>query len=345
MKTNTQAMLLAILTLSACDEKRDRAEPPVVFADIDPILEASCLECHGGSDPAAGYSVADYLETIRCVPDGEPATLPPDATAPILAVLDQPDHAAVLDPGQEAELGAWVNGGAWPNRDGTHPGQWLDPRTSAWHGTYLRETGWAPITDPTRGDACGLCHAGSPAPVPGVTSFAPGADDCTDCHSLPGGVLACGTCHGDGLRPYPPRDQCYFPGPPFGGAHMAHTRSSPNMPRPLGCQACHFGQVYTSLDGFHGDGSVDVIFQPAWGPDATYDFDTQACATTCHSRGGATPEVAWDEELALDCGSCHEALPPGHSPIACTGCHRGVNPEGTALTLDAPHINGRIDAF
>ncbi|MGB5811170.1 MAG: hypothetical protein WBG86_11605 [Polyangiales bacterium] len=318
----------------------------MAFDQVEPILMTSCLECHSDSDPAAGYSVEDYLDAIRCVPGGEPATLPSDESAPILAVLDRPDHAQLLDSDGVTDLTNWVSEGAWPARDGTHPGQWLDPRTSAWHGTYLRDTEWQPIVDATRGDACGLCHAGSPAPVAGIINFPPGADDCTDCHDLPGGVMACGTCHGDELRPYPPRDQCYFPGPPFGGAHMTHTESSANMPNPLGCQACHFGQDYTMLSGIHGDGTIDVIFQPAWGPDAQYDVDTQACATTCHARGGDTPDVAWDEEaLALDCGSCHEALPSGHSRISCNNCHRGINPQGTQLTPQAPHINGRIDVF
>jgi predicted CxxxxCH...CXXCH cytochrome family protein len=126
---------------------------------------------------------------------------------------------------------------------------------------------------------------------------------------------------------------------------MTHTTASANMPNPLGCQSCHFGEDYAMLEGGHGNGEVDVIFQPAWGPDASYDFETLECATTCHTRGGTTPEVAWDEELDLDCESCHQNPPPGHSQIACNGCHRGIDPEGTRLTIDAPHINGRVDAF
>ena len=175
----------------------------------------------------------------------------------------------------------------------------------------------------------------------------PGATDCTDCHSLPGGVMSCGTCHGDEARAYPPRDQCYFRGPPFGGAHMAHTEPSANMPRPLDCSACHFGIDFTMLDGRHGDGEVDVGFQPAWGgeEEASYDFETLECATTCHDRGGEGPEGAWDETLDIACESCHQNPPAGHSTITCNSCHRGINPAGTRLTIDAPHINGRVDAF
>jgi predicted CxxxxCH...CXXCH cytochrome family protein len=91
---------------------------------------------------------------------------------------------------------------------------------------------------------------------------------------------------------------------------------------------------------------VDVVFQPAWGTEATYDFESLRCATSCHARGGTTPEVAWDEsELDLQCDACHQNPPVGHTNIACSSCHLGINDEGTVLSEDAPHINGRVDAF
>lgn len=344
-QTRMTWLVPAALLLISCSETRDRPELPVVFEDVDAILQERCAECHSGVEPAAGYRVVDYFETIRCVPDGRPATLPSDSTAPILAVLERPDHAGLLAEQETEALTAWVTDGAFPANRSTHPGQWNDPRSEDWHGLYLRETGWQPIVDPERGDACGLCHAGSPAPVEEVTVYPPGATDCADCHDLPGGVMACGTCHGDGLRGFPPRDQCYFPGPPFGGLHATHTEPSANMPQPLGCQACHFGEDYSMIQGTHGNDQVNVMFQPAWGPDASYDFETLRCATTCHARGGTTPEVAWDEELELDCQSCHQNPPAGHASIACNRCHRGINAEGTELTPEAPHINGRVDAF
>jgi predicted CxxxxCH...CXXCH cytochrome family protein len=339
---------LGILPLLGCNEARDQEEPPAVFADVQPILEESCVECHSGPLAAADYRLEDYLETIRCIPDldGQPATLPSDSTAPILAVLERADHADLLDGDQAGELTTWVTDGAVPASRRTHPASWIDPRADDWHGSYLRETDWQPIVDSTRSDACGLCHQGSPPSGEEVLKPPPGATDCTDCHSLPGGVMACGTCHGDGERAYPPRDQCYFRGPPAGYAHEAHTTPSANMLRPLDCQACHFAIDFSTLDGEHGNGVVDVVFQPAWGPDATYDFETLVCSTTCHVRGGMAPVVAWDEgELDLACNACHQTPPVGHSTIPCNGCHTGINAAGTALTPEAPHINGRVDAF
>ncbi|MFZ1865873.1 MAG: CxxxxCH/CxxCH domain-containing protein [Polyangiales bacterium] len=343
------AMLsLAALVLAGCNEDRDRPEPPLAFADVQPILESNCLECHSGPQAAAGYRVDDYFTTIRCIPDpeGQPATLPPDQTAPILAVLGEPSHADLLDAEETSTLTTWVTEGAFPDDSGTHPGQWTDPRAPDWHGSYLRETDWQPIIDSERVDACGRCHAGSPAPVTEVTIYPPGATNCTDCHDLPGGVMACGTCHGNGLRAYPPRDQCYFPGPPEGFAHGPHVQPSANNPSGLDCQACHFGEDYQMLGDGHANGEVNVVFQPAWGADASYDFETRVCATTCHVRGGTTPTVAWDEtDLEIDCNSCHQTPPVGHAKIACNTCHLGINPAGTRLTIEAPHINGRVDAF
>jgi predicted CxxxxCH...CXXCH cytochrome family protein len=348
------AVLFWAAAILGCNEARELDEPPVVFADVDPILQEHCIECHGGPEAEADYRVEDYLTTIRCIPDpeGQPATIPVDEavpqTAPILAVLDEENHAELLDPQQTGALTQWVADGAVPAPRSTHPGQWSDPRAEDWHGNYLRGTNWQPIVDATRSDACGLCHPGSPAPVEGVINFPPDATDCTDCHDMPGGVMACGTCHGDQDRPYPPRDQCYFPGPPAGYAHQSHDEPSPNNWSGLGCEACHFGIDFSMLDGdgLHANGEVDVVFQPAWGPDATYDPGTLACATTCHTRGGTTPVVAWDEgALDLQCNACHQTPPPGHSTIACNACHRGINAAGTALTPEALHINGRVDAF
>jgi hypothetical protein len=159
-----------LLMLLGCTEERDLGEPSLVFSDVSPILDESCVECHGGAAPAADYSVEDYFTTIRCIPDpeGQPATLPADSSAPLLAVLEQDDHAGLLDAEETEGLTSWVVEGAVPNRRSTHPAAWNDPRSPDWHGAYLAETEWKPIIDPMRDDACGLCHEGSPAPVEGV---------------------------------------------------------------------------------------------------------------------------------------------------------------------------------
>ena len=117
-------LALGILEATACTEMRSQESPPLVFDDVSPILEEGCVECHGGELPAAGYSVEDYFHTIRCIPDpeGQPATLPSDPTAPILAMLERPDHADLLDSSETEALTTWVVEGAVPE-DQTHPTQ------------------------------------------------------------------------------------------------------------------------------------------------------------------------------------------------------------------------------
>ena len=97
---------LAALALAGCNEARELAEPPAVFADVEPILDESCVECHSGPMAEADYRLEDYFQTVRCIPDpeGQPATLPSDQTAPILAVLERPDHADLLDENQTGGL-------------------------------------------------------------------------------------------------------------------------------------------------------------------------------------------------------------------------------------------------
>ena len=73
-------LLLAAFVLAGCHEARELAEPPVVYADVEPILEEHCVECHSGPSAEADYRLEDYFQTIRCIPDpdGQPATLPSD---------------------------------------------------------------------------------------------------------------------------------------------------------------------------------------------------------------------------------------------------------------------------
>ncbi|MGB5220161.1 MAG: hypothetical protein WBN60_03970, partial [Polyangiales bacterium] len=118
-------LAVGAVAIAGCIEERSIAEPPSVFAEVSPILEENCLECHGGPLAAANYRVEDYFTTIRCIPDAEgpPATLPPDDSAPILAVLEKPSHADLLDAEDTSSLTTWVTEGAVPNSRGTHPGR------------------------------------------------------------------------------------------------------------------------------------------------------------------------------------------------------------------------------
>jgi predicted CxxxxCH...CXXCH cytochrome family protein len=332
--------------LAACSQDRyEPPAPPVFDTNVAPILEQHCVACHGATAPAAGWSATSYLATIACVePTGAPATLPGNS-APILTALDTAPHQGILDASDRATLTAWVAAGA-PAFVGTvHAPGVVDPRSSAFHGAALRSEHWAPMLDATNPAACGQCHDGSPAPVAGVTSFAPGATACTSCHSQPGGALACSTCHGSGTVAYPPRDLCFFPGDESAGvAHAAHVNPSEESASGVACSTCHPVPGAQIIDGLHGDGTVEVTFNATLiGPEVSYDRATQACAVTCHDSGGLRPRPLWSETTPMGCNDCHLSPPPGHFSGSCTGCHSEANATGTALSGGPLHLDGRVE--
>ncbi len=206
-----------------------------------------------------------------------------------------------------------------------HPSGIADPTSPAFHGALLRREHWAGMLDANSGDACGRCHDGSPAPVASVTSFALGATACTSCHKEPAGPLACTTCHA-------PAE-----------AHAAHVAPSPASTDGLACSTCHPAPGTPVIGGAHGNGTVDVAFDPTFAANGAFDVTTRACAVACHDIGGARPRPRWAETTPMTCGDCHASPPKSHYAGACSGCHAEANATGTALARGALHMNGRID--
>src|ERR1019366_6645006 len=185
--------LAAASLFTSCSEDRPTApQPPAYVADVAPILQR-CAACHQGDSPSGGWSATTFLGVIACVsPSGAAATLPADGRAPILAALDVPPHVGLLTAAEHGVVAAWVAAGA-PAFAGT------------FHAPVLRAARWAPMLNAHDPTACGRCHEGTPARPSGVSLPAPAAPACTSCHDQPGGVLACGACHGAGARADPPR--------------------------------------------------------------------------------------------------------------------------------------------
>jgi predicted CxxxxCH...CXXCH cytochrome family protein len=336
-----------VCALASCAQDRPfPTQTPVFDADVAPILTARCATCHGEPSPAAGWSVTSFLRAIGCVmPSGAPATLPAGGSAPILAALDTSPHQDLLSKPERTALAEWVSRATPQFRNGVHDPGVADPRSSSFHGALLRSTRWAVMLDPQNPDACGRCHDGAPTRPAQVTYPAPGAPACTSCHDQPGGALACSTCHGSGSLAYPPRDPCFFPrDAPNAGAHAAHVEPSADLPGGLACATCHPVPGDPVIGGFHGNGSVEIIFDSrVVGADGSYDRVTQTCAVSCHDRGGARPRLRWSETTPVGCGDCHGSPPNGHFPGACNRCHQEANAAGTALTGGPLHLNGEVD--
>jgi predicted CxxxxCH...CXXCH cytochrome family protein len=339
-----------VLTGACSSERAPSVSSPVFDSDVAPIFESHCGRCHGGSDPAAGWSSTTFLGAIACVsPSGAPASLPPSGAAPILASLRTPSHSAYLSAAETATVTAWIVAGSPAFQEAVHPPGIVDPRSPAFHGTLLRSDRWAQMLDPLNENACGRCHEGAPVRPAGVTLAAPGAPSCTSCHTEPAGVLACGTCHGDGARAYPPRDLCFFPGDAnTAGAHAAHVESSEDRRGGFGCATCHptpsAEPASGVIRGLHGNGSVDIQFDRALiGGEASFDAKTGVCTVACHDAGGKRPTPTWTDAKPVGCNDCHLSPPAGHFPGPCTECHQEANANGTALSGGPLHLDGHVE--
>ncbi len=98
------------------------------------------------------------------------------------------------------------------------------------------------------------------------------------------------------------------------------------------------------IGGLHGDGTVEIAFDPTVVPgEASYDRTTQTCAVYCHDQGGARPRPTWSETTPMACGDCHGSPPADHYAGACSNCHAEANATGTALIGGPLHLNGRVD--
>ena len=118
--TPLHSAFACVALLGACSAERASAPPAPVFdVDVAPILQARCVRCHGDSSPAGGWSATSFLGAIACVlPSNEPAALPPDNRAPILAALETVPHHDLLSAAEQATVTAWVAGGTPADRAG-----------------------------------------------------------------------------------------------------------------------------------------------------------------------------------------------------------------------------------
>ena len=353
--------LALALWLGACVEKRPAPAPTPNYEDtIGPLLAEHCKPCHlpvqadAGRDAQANaslaYRVDGYEAVLDCVGGDptRPALVVGDAGSPLLQVLEREDHAQLLSGQERATLQAWVEADAprTPNR--VHKTGIANPHSADFHGRLAAQDRYGPLRSPGHPEACGRCHRGAPV-APAKARPLAGAPPCTQCHNEPEGVLACGTCHGDGAaRAYPPRDRCRFGGSEH-DAHQAHLTRRTLSKTEFDCDSCH-PAADGALDGKHANRRVDVEIDRGLAgaelPDGgrpLFDADTGRCSVGCHSRGGDRAQPRFDEAGPLGCGDCHGAPPPDHYAGTCDGCHSEANASGTAVRGARLHLNGQVD--
>lgn len=341
MHVPSRIALLAIAALAFdCASARREPDPPA-FSEVQPLLDAKCARCHAGPAPAGGFRVDSYTAVIACTPDGRaPTASRPDA--PLLAVLDRPDHADLLTGEERARLSAWVLGGAAGARAGVHPAAFGNPRSKTSHAAVLRADRYRPLLDPEHPDACARCHDGIEGRPGTITSGAPGATACTTCHAEPGFPFACATCHGPDGRSS--RNPCFHEDARDDRTHRAHAGPSTSRADGLPCSSCHPVPADGRPSPTHVNGWKEIWFDFAVvGRDARWHAESKRCTGTCHSHGGARPEVVWGGE-PMTCGDCHETPPVPHYPSPCTSCHPEANAIGTTLVSPTRHVDGVLEA-
>ena len=122
------------------------AAAPDFARDIQPILERSCLSCHGPEKQKSGYRLDVRDIALRGGDSGEAAIVPHDAKrSPLIRLVSGEDEellmppkkstAPRLTPEEVATLRAWIDAGpAWPDElaglKNAGPPHWADSYVS-----------------------------------------------------------------------------------------------------------------------------------------------------------------------------------------------------------------------
>ena len=87
-------------------------------ADVQPILDSRCANCHGGERVEGGFILLTYAE-LMAGGDKGPSIIPGDATNSLLAQLIEsqkmPKRGPNLTPAQTQIIIDWINQGALDN--------------------------------------------------------------------------------------------------------------------------------------------------------------------------------------------------------------------------------------
>jgi predicted CxxxxCH...CXXCH cytochrome family protein len=164
------------------------------------------------------------------------------------------------------------------------------------------------------------------------------------------------------------------------GSHTKHLSYSFNAGNTTKCTICHkwnssapfndCSQCHTAEYQKHANYQVDVIFDPYFGSNATYNGTPEPgdgysnCSNTyCHSNGtsvstGTIPANTspdWGSG-SLACDSCH-GYPPGytngspkanshleHSGYTCNYCHVNTTSDGSSISSTSYHVNKAYNA-
>ena len=343
-----------------CANSEEREACPGYDEEIQPLLNAECLECHGLAGAGGGYSVYQQADVWARNQDGVSRVVPGSDSCLFLTRARGGDHAITATDEALKTFTRWiVTCQANPlENDLVHARGWVNRASPDFHGKKIRDAGW----DFSK---CEECHGPVDDPAGGKVGKSFGFS-CRTCHK--NGPTACETCHGTLYSPAPPPDTDgnLDPAARAVGAHRIHLTAGPTIPTGFSCNECHV--VPTDWRGpghiFNADGSLKVgPAEVVLGPLAAqsledlperrsappiYNPEAQTCANVyCH--GGALgdssiPPPVWNR-VSTDpkCDRCHGDPPTtthkaGWIATDCQICH-GLVVDATLQVID-PSLHG-----
>ena len=91
----------------------------VVYSEIQSLLDANCVKCHGASNPKEGYSFVDHASLMKGGEDGPAVVVGDPENSLIIHVLrgshgkpQMPKDASPLPEAEIAKFEAWIKEGA-----------------------------------------------------------------------------------------------------------------------------------------------------------------------------------------------------------------------------------------
>lgn len=318
---------------------------------IKPVLDKSCVSCHGATAPKGSYDLSSYTGLLGPGKDLKRNAVAGDKTSALLTTLaTDATHKDKLTAKELTMLTSWVVDDKLAYFDSsTHNPWWVYPgdrASKAFHGGDLRANKWSM-------EGCKGCHGED---LKGGTS----KKSCYTCHTA--GPTSCGSCHGttaSGGAPAPDLAWNLDPSVITVGLHAAHLAGS-KLRDKLPCDSCHL--VPKKLDDkghLDTDSPAEVTFSAvASGKKAGVSLKPKwnraegTCTNVfCHSLdAGDVTSWTWTKKTAagLTCSSCHGNPPTKTSSGSkhssgtdCTGCHSGAYKNGAINP--ATHINGEVD--
>lgn len=288
-------------------------------ADIQPLLQAECGDCHAGRATDTPPNLDD----------------PAVAAALDMSVLDRVveleghEPVAALLPRLEDWLGRCE---ARHLPRGIHGPGIQQPGRPDFHGALIRARRYDM-------DSCRNCHGegldGGKANASCLGCHPAGPEACSSCHADPGGAHAAHATSPLLDRPVVCADCHRMPESLLSPGHVVDAQGRLDLPP---------AEVVMTGSAAWGRPSLQA---PIASGTPSYDPRSKACSNVyCHGDplrdpAARRPRPEWRVGAGLDCESCHGAPPAEHPSERCGDCHGASASSQLELAGGSAHLDGR----